>query len=95
LPKIWDKVYVKGLLSLAINWANNISQTRAKVLIAAFTRSIRDPFVHARNAGLLALAATMEYFSEDDCASKILPALCPVLLDKERQDASLNFQGIH
>ncbi|OXV10411.1 hypothetical protein Egran_01827 [Elaphomyces granulatus] len=58
--------------------------TRAKVLIAAFCRSIRDPFVHARNAGLLALAATIEYFSEEDCSSKILPAVCPTLLDKER-----------
>ncbi|RAL65380.1 hypothetical protein DID88_000948 [Monilinia fructigena] len=30
--------------------------TRSKVLIAAFTRSLRDPFVHARNAALLALS---------------------------------------
>src|SRR5688572_28354568 len=26
------------------------TSTRSKVLIAAFTRSLRDPFVHARNA---------------------------------------------
>jgi SCY1-like protein 1 len=54
------------------------------VLIAAFTRSLRDPFVHARNAGLLALSATIDVFSEDDCAAKVLPALCPTLLDKEK-----------
>lgn len=59
-------------------------QTRSKVLIAAFTRSIRDPFVHARNAGLLALAATIDTFTEEDCAGKILPAICPALLDKEK-----------
>ncbi|KAJ5880732.1 uncharacterized protein N7473_011785 [Penicillium subrubescens] len=58
--------------------------TRSKVLIAAFTRSIRDPFVHARNAGLLALAATIDTFTEEDCAGKILPAICPALLDKEK-----------
>lgn len=54
------------------------------MLIAAFTRAIRDPFVHARNAGLLALGATMEYFTEDDCAAKVLPAICPALLDREK-----------
>ncbi|OJJ49608.1 hypothetical protein ASPZODRAFT_128093 [Penicilliopsis zonata CBS 506.65] len=65
--------------------AKNLGQgTRSKVLIAAFSRATRDPFVHARSAGLLALAATIEYFTEDDCASKILPAICPVLLDKEK-----------
>ncbi|KAI9827066.1 MAG: hypothetical protein M1819_007058 [Sarea resinae] len=60
------------------------SSTRTKVLTAAFARSLRDPFVHARNASLLALGATLEFFSEDDCASKILPAICPALIDKEK-----------
>ncbi|EAW07871.1 COPI-interacting protein CEX1 [Aspergillus clavatus NRRL 1] len=58
--------------------------SRTKVLVAAFTRSLRDPFVHARNAGLLALGATIEFFNEEDCASKVLPAICPSLLDKEK-----------
>ena len=60
------------------------ANTRQKVLIAAFSRSLRDPFVHARSAALLALAATADLFGEDDCASKVLPALCPSLVDKER-----------
>lgn len=60
------------------------ANTRQKVLIAAFCRSLRDPFVHARNAALLALIATSDLFSEDDCAVKILPPLCPLLIDKER-----------
>ena len=60
------------------------SSTRSKVLIAAFTRSLRDPFVHARNAALMALGATGEYFSDEDCAAKILPVVCPLLLDKEK-----------
>lgn len=58
--------------------------TRSKVLIAAFTRSLRDPFVHARNAALLALSVTAESFSDDDCANRVLPALCPCLIDKEK-----------
>ncbi|KAF2692181.1 ARM repeat-containing protein [Lentithecium fluviatile CBS 122367] len=60
--------------------ANN----RAKVLSAAFARSLRDPFVHARNAALLALAATADLFSEEDCAGKLLPVMCPSLVDKEK-----------
>jgi SCY1-like protein 1 len=58
--------------------------TRSKVLIAAFSRSLRDPFVHARNAALMALAVTSDAFNEDDCANKILPAVCPCLIDKEK-----------
>ncbi|KAK6338287.1 hypothetical protein TWF730_002351 [Orbilia blumenaviensis] len=65
--------------------AKNLGQhTRAKVLAAAFTRSLRDPFVHARNAALMALAATAEYFDETDCATKCLPAICVGLIDKEK-----------
>lgn len=57
---------------------------RSKVLIAAFTRSLRDPFVHARNAALMAFAVTTDAFSDDDCAGRVLPALCPCLIDKEK-----------
>ncbi|KAL3460753.1 armadillo-type protein [Aspergillus heterothallicus] len=65
--------------------AKNLGQgSRAKVLVAAFTRALRDPFLHARNAGLLALSATLDVFSEDDCATKVLPAICPALLDREK-----------
>ena len=60
------------------------TSSRSKVLIAAFTRSLRDPFVHARNAALMALGATFEYFSDQDVAMRIMPAICPLLLDKEK-----------
>ncbi|KAH8893310.1 ARM repeat-containing protein [Thozetella sp. PMI_491] len=58
--------------------------SRAKVLIAAFSRSLRDPFVHARNASLMALSVTGDYFSDEDCATRIMPAVCPLLIDKEK-----------
>lgn len=61
-----------------------LSQTRQKVLAAAFTRSLRDPFVHARSAALMALGATIDIFSVEDCAARILPAVCPLLIDKEK-----------
>ena len=60
------------------------TSSRSKVLIAAFTRSLRDPFVHARNASLLALAVTSEFFSEEDAATRILPSICALLIDKEK-----------
>jgi SCY1-like protein 1 len=60
------------------------SSTRGKVLIAAFTRSLRDPFVHARNAALMALSVTSEFFTTEDCALRIMPAICPSLIDKEK-----------
>ncbi|KAG9251264.1 armadillo-type protein [Emericellopsis atlantica] len=60
------------------------ASSRSKVLTAAFTRSLRDPFVHARNAALMSLGATVEHFSDEDCASRILPVVCPCLLDKEK-----------
>ncbi|KAI6367063.1 hypothetical protein MCOR25_004986 [Pyricularia grisea] len=60
------------------------TSSRSKVLIAAFGRSLRDPFVHARNASLLALGVTSDCFSDEDAASKIVPAVVPLLLDKEK-----------
>lgn len=60
------------------------TSSRGKVLIAAFTRSLRDPFVHARNAALMALAATSDYFTDEECATRILPAICPSIIDKEK-----------
>ncbi|KAK5277913.1 Nuclear aminoacylation-dependent tRNA export pathway component, partial [Cryomyces antarcticus] len=59
------------------------NNTRGKVLSAAFARSLRDPFVHARNAALMALAATSDVFTEEECANKMLPTICPSLVDKE------------
>lgn len=60
------------------------TSSRNKVLIAAFSRSMRDPFVHARSASLMALSVTGECFTDEDCALKILPAICPLMIDKEK-----------
>ncbi|CAI2178464.1 8859_t:CDS:10 [Funneliformis geosporum] len=58
--------------------------TKKKVLVPAFTRSLRDPFPHARVASLMALAATSEYYDATECATKVLPCVSLVLVDKER-----------
>lgn len=60
------------------------TSSRSKVLIAAFSRSLRDPFVHARNASLMALSVTGDCFSDDDSALRIIPAISPLLIDKEK-----------
>ncbi|XP_054264918.1 N-terminal kinase-like protein isoform X2 [Macrosteles quadrilineatus] len=59
-------------------------QIRQKVLISAFIRAMRDPFPPARSAGVLALAATQQYFLLSEVATRILPALCHLTTDTEK-----------
>lgn len=59
-------------------------QIRQKVLISAFIRAMRDPFPPARSAGVLALAATQQYFLLSEVATRILPALCQLSVDPEK-----------
>lgn len=59
-------------------------QIRQKVLISAFIRAMRDPFPPARNAGILALAATQQYYLLAEVSSRILPALCQLTMDPEK-----------
>ncbi|QRV93771.1 kinase-like protein [Ceratobasidium sp. AG-Ba] len=58
--------------------------TKAKVLVPAFSRAIKDTFVHARVAGLMAMMASVECFSGEDIATKVLPAVTGSLVDKEK-----------
>ncbi|KAG8898592.1 hypothetical protein FRB99_007336 [Tulasnella sp. 403] len=58
--------------------------TKRKVLVPAFTRSLKDGFVHARVAGLMALMATIECFEVEELASKVIPCMSFCLLDKEK-----------
>ncbi|OBZ83281.1 putative inactive serine/threonine-protein kinase scy1 [Choanephora cucurbitarum] len=58
--------------------------TRKKVLVPAFTRSLRDGFHHARVAALMALNATSGYYDSQECACRIVPAISTTLIDKEK-----------
>jgi SCY1-like protein 1 len=60
------------------------TNTKKKVLVPAFARSLRDPFVHARVAGLMALMATVEIFDRDDLAGKVIPNMAFTMVDKEK-----------
>jgi len=68
--------------------------TRQKVLIPAFLRSLRDPFPPARSAGILALAASQDFFPLPDIASKVLPALCVATMDNEKTVRDNVFKAI-
>ncbi|XP_055586275.1 N-terminal kinase-like protein isoform X2 [Uranotaenia lowii] len=59
-------------------------QVRQRVLVSAFIRAMRDPFPPARVAGILALAATQQYFLLAEVANRILPSLCPLTADPEK-----------
>ncbi|KAG0269968.1 hypothetical protein DFQ27_001229 [Actinomortierella ambigua] len=58
--------------------------TKAKILVPAFTRSLRDPFAHARVASLMALNATADLYAKEDIANRILPCISLTLLDTEK-----------
>ncbi|KAF9453912.1 ARM repeat-containing protein [Macrolepiota fuliginosa MF-IS2] len=58
--------------------------TKRKVLVPALTRALKDSFVHARVAGLMAFMATIECFEIEDIATKVLPHITFTLIDKEK-----------
>ncbi|GAA5949077.1 hypothetical protein JCM10213_007084 [Rhodosporidiobolus nylandii] len=68
--------------------------TQRKVLIPAFARALRDPFVHARIAGLMALMATAEVFEKEDLAGKVIPAMSICLVDREKTVRDQAFKAI-
>ncbi|XP_014372155.2 N-terminal kinase-like protein [Papilio machaon] len=69
-------------------------QIRQKVLVSAFVRATRDAFPPARQAGVLALAATQQYFLLAEVANRVLPALCPLTTDPEKQVRDAAFRTI-
>jgi hypothetical protein len=68
--------------------------TNRKVLIPAFARSLRDPFLHARIAGLMALMATVECYEKEDVAGRVIPAMAVCLVDKEKPVREQAFKAI-
>ncbi|KAI3630247.1 hypothetical protein MIR68_011682 [Amoeboaphelidium protococcarum] len=69
-------------------------QTRKKLLIQSFCRSLKDPFVPARTAALSALTATAEYYTAADQASKIMPVVVPLLVDSAKSVRDASFKLI-
>ncbi|QNP99237.1 armadillo-type protein [Yarrowia lipolytica] len=70
------------------------SSARTGILVTAFGRALKDPFVHTRNAALLALASNMDIFDASSIVNKVLPAIAPSLIDNDpaiRAQAKLTF----
>lgn len=66
------------------NVAQYLTQdTREKVLSAAFTRALRDPFAPARAAAIAAYVHTEQYYSVRECATKVVPALSWMTVDAD------------
>jgi SCY1-like protein 1 len=58
--------------------------TKRKVLVPAFSRALKDTFVHARVAGLMAFMATIECFETEELATKVIPCMSCTLVDREK-----------
>ena len=57
-------------------------------------RALKDPFPPARQAGILAMAATQNFYHMNELASRLLPSLCSMTRDPEkivRDQVSLAF----
>ncbi|KAK4704408.1 SCY1-like protein 1, partial [Phenoliferia sp. Uapishka_3] len=68
--------------------------TNRKVLVPAFARALRDPFVHARIAGLMALMATADCYEKEDLAGKVIPAMSICLVDREKAVRDQGYKAI-
>ena len=68
--------------------------TKRKVLVPAFTRALKDSFVHARVAGLMAFMATIDCFEVEELATKVIPNMSLALVDKEKF-VGFKSMGIH
>ncbi|KAG1766920.1 hypothetical protein EV702DRAFT_1148475 [Suillus placidus] len=68
--------------------------TKRKVLVPAFSMALKDSFVHARVAGVMAFMATAECFEIDDVASKVVSAIAGATLDKEKLVRDQAFKAV-
>ncbi|KAG9272469.1 N-terminal kinase-like protein isoform X1 [Astyanax mexicanus] len=67
---------------------------RQRVLTSAFSRATKDPFPASRAAGVLGFAATHHYYSVTECAGRILPTLCPLTVDPDKNVRDQAFKAI-
>lgn len=68
--------------------------TKRKVLVAAFARALKDPFVHCRVAGLMSFMATIDCYDMEELASKVIPSISPSLIDREQLVRSQAFKAM-
>lgn len=63
-------------------------------MISAFLRALKDPFPPARQAGIMAMAATQNFYHMQEIASRLLPPLCSLTMDPEKMVRDQAFKAI-
>lgn len=59
-------------------------QLRQRILLSAFPKAMRDPFPLSRLSGIIALANTDRFYTLKDIATKVLPSICCLTVDPEK-----------
>jgi SCY1-like protein 1 len=54
---------------------------RLRVIVPAFLKAMKDPFAYARLAAVRATSACREFYEPNLLVAKLLPEICPLLLD--------------
>jgi len=73
---------------------NFSEKTKKRILIPAFSRSLKDPFVHSRIACLKALLSTKDLYTPAELSIKVLPVVAPLTVDPQKDVRDLSFQCI-
>lgn len=76
---------------IAKHFSNQVQQTH---LLTNFLRVLRDPFPPARQAAIAGLSANESLFNVKSCATKIMPALCPMCLDPNVNVRKMAFKSL-
>ena len=63
-------------------------------MLSAFPKAMRDPYPLARLSGIVALANTDRFYTLRDIASKVLPNLCMLTIDPEKDVRDEAFKTI-
>ncbi|KAF2069881.1 hypothetical protein CYY_008803 [Polysphondylium violaceum] len=67
--------------------------TRKRVLIPAFSTSLRDPFPMSQNAGIQAFMFTIQYYNAEEIATRVIPELSRCLLSTDKTTRQSAIQG--
>lgn len=69
--------------------------SREKMLLPAYARAMKDTFAPCRLAALQSLVKSQDLFSKPDLASRVLPAITPLLLDPMANVRKEAFGAVH
>ncbi|KAI0031234.1 armadillo-type protein [Vararia minispora EC-137] len=68
--------------------------SKRKVLIMAFAKALKDDFVHARVAGIMAFMACVDCFEIEELAGKVVGVVCGALVDREKLVRDQAFKAV-